>query len=136
MDWLSIGLLVFLLAIIGIGSLNDKTARRVIRGVCLSFLSVVIVVAITYWFVNDSGWMPRTREVNVYAHASNWITGELKICTSSSTEEKNELKYLSCGSELYEIHTLTVKFWGPITTDRDKTWKCERMESSLTCKLQ
>lgn len=116
-----------------------QRAQRTVKAVSRVFGTVFLLLAVVgtvYWYVNDSGWLPRTREVVVYVHASNWITGELKICTSSSTEEKGALTYLSCGSEFDESHILTVKFWGPITTDQDKIWKCERKESSLTCKLQ
>ena len=91
--------------------------------------------AAVHYYTNESGWVPRNREIEVYVHASNWVVGELKICRSLPTEDKAELTVLFCSDDA-ESHTLKVKFWGPITADRNKMWKCEREFASLTCKLQ
>jgi hypothetical protein len=97
-------------------------------------VALAIVVSLLNWYVNESGWMPRAREVNVYFHS--WITGELKRCHSLSTAGKEELTSLFCANEINESHTFRVKFWGTITTDRDRIWKCEREEASVSCKPQ
>jgi hypothetical protein len=64
-----------------------------------------------------------------------WVTGELKTCISNPTPEKADLITLVCDYDTDEVHSLNVKFWGAITTDRFKSWKSEREEASLTCKL-
>jgi len=88
-------------------------------------------------YFTESGWFPRTREVSVYVNAFTWVTGEMKTCYSSETAEKGELTFLSCDSGAsQDIHLLRVKFWGTITTEKNKVYKCGREESSLTCKLQ
>lgn len=87
-------------------------------------------------YITESGWYPRTREVVVSAKANNRVTGELKMCFSSETPGKDELAYLTCDSGTAENHTLNVTFWGPITTEAPKVWKCERGVTSLTCRLQ
>ena len=113
-----------------------KATWKVVRTVCVVLFAVAACYGAYDWYVNESGWLPRNREVEVFAHVSNWVTGELKICNSVTTNDKEELKYLTCGNESNESHILTVKFWGSIATDRDKIWKCQRLDSSLTCKLQ
>jgi hypothetical protein len=113
-----------------------KATWKVVRTAGVVLFAIAACYAAYDWYFNESGWLPRSREVEVLARVSNWVTGELKICVSAATDDKEELKYLTCGNESNESHTLAVKFWGPITTDRDKIWKCQREESSLTCKLQ
>jgi hypothetical protein len=62
------------------------------------------------------------------------------MCFSTDGSIKYELIALGCPTnndkDTGESHTLNVKFWGPITTERPKLWKCQREETSLTCKLQ
>jgi len=151
MDWALIGAIAIFPAIICYVALSYlvsnkilkpplfKPAQVIVNTVSIGF-RLLILGAIGYalfdWYVTESGWMPRTREIEVYVHASNWVAGELKICHSFSTGRKDELKSLFCANDRNESHTLMVKFWGPITTDRDRIWKCEREQSSLTCKLQ
>lgn len=100
-----------------------------------------MVGAADYYF-NDSGWYPRTREIPVYAKASDWVMGELKMCFSSESAGNSELTALVCDAGSMENHTLNVTFWGPLTTERPKLWECERgrevgreREWSITCRL-
>jgi hypothetical protein len=97
-------------------------------------MAVVTIMGI----IEKSGWIPRTREIPVYVKAQRWVTGEIKTCESLATREPQELGVLVCDEDttLDEYHVLQVKFWGPITTDRNKEWKCVRETASLTCKLQ
>lgn len=87
------------------------------------------------YYFSELGWYPRTREVIVRANAPKWVTGELKLCLSSSTSSKSESASLMC-DDVSEYHALNVTFWGTITTERDKIWKSKRGETSLTCKFQ
>jgi hypothetical protein len=84
----------------------------------------------------ESGWLPRTREVVMYVRSEQWMMGEQKTCYSFSTKEKTDLDSLYCETDPKESHALNVKFWGAISTERDKIWKCERQETSVVCKLQ
>jgi hypothetical protein len=88
--------------------------------------------------VSESGWVSRTREVSVYFPSENWLTGEIRTCTSLESKQRQEIGVLLCdhSQTLSEPHTFPVKFWGPITTDRNKIWKCTREAASLTCRLQ
>ena len=117
-----------------------QPAQRIHRFVsaCLAlmFFGGLAYVAIAYYFI-ESGWYPRTREVIVYCKAHDWVNGELQICYSSQGETPDgELATISCSTNRDESHLLRVKFWGPIRADKDRVWKCERLPSSLTCKLQ
>jgi hypothetical protein len=87
------------------------------------------------YYITESAWFPRTREASVIVKAPAWVIGELRTCISLSTPEKGELTALVCDYNTDEVHSLNVKFWGTITTERDKVWKCEREEASLICKL-
>jgi hypothetical protein len=109
---------------------------KLVWGIILTIFALFAIAATIDWYVNDSGWLPRTRDIDVYVRTSDWVTGESKMCSSATTKEKGDLHGLACGDQFRESHTLTVKFWGPITTDRDKIWKCKRDESSFTCYLQ
>jgi hypothetical protein len=104
---------------------------------------LLIVGSVVYAAIDEitekSGWIPRTRDVLVYVKAQTWVTGEIKTCASFASQEKKEIGALVCDQDdrlLDEHHVLQVKFWGPITTDRNKEWKCVREQASLTCKLQ
>ena len=92
------------------------------------------------WYFADSGWYPRQREVQVFFKAHNWIDGEIQTCYSAVTAAPKtpdgELQAIFCSSEESESHVLKVKFWGPITGEKNKVWKCERFQSSMTCRLQ
>jgi hypothetical protein len=105
----------------------------------LVVIAMILIGGLNYYFT-ESGWLPRTREIVVYAEAAKWVPGELRECFSNEGSAKDELLALECPMEFEknadETHTLTVKFWGPITTERPKLWKCEREEKSLTCRLQ
>jgi hypothetical protein len=91
-----------------------------------------------YAFVENSGWLPRMREVSVYVKPENWMTGEIKSCASLASRESDEIAVLLCDQSemVFEPHVLEVRFWGSIKPDRDKEWKCSRGPASLTCKLQ
>jgi len=127
--------------------------------VFLALLALGSVGVLLDWYVNKSGWMPRTREVDVYF--DSWTTGELKPCYSFSTPGKEGLKSLFCSNNQTtamatalahkyggyavdkdgariddEFHMFRVKFYGAVTTDRDRIWKCEREQASVSCKLQ
>src|SRR6266478_1377098 len=103
----------------------------------LLFFGGIAYLAIAYYFT-ESGWYPRTREVNVYCKAHDWVNGELQTCYSFKSTDKTadgELTALSCSAN-DESHLLNVKFWGPITADGEIIWKCERLTFSITCKLK
>jgi hypothetical protein len=100
-------------------------------------LYVLLVLVFVGYAVSESGWIPRTREVLVWAKAQRWMIGEIKTCVSSGlSKEDMEIEALVCDEENFEHHVLQVKFWGPIKADRTKQWKCTREQESLTCKLQ
>ena len=146
------GWLVFLLIVCLVGfiiylSRNPKNrfaaafdawkGKRMIETV-MGLLGLSFFVIVLGGLVLDSGWYPRTREVVVFADAAKWVPGELRMCFSSEGSAKDELLSLACeiDRDTGETHTLSVRFWGPITTERPKVWKCQREETSLTCKLQ
>jgi hypothetical protein len=114
-----------------------KPAKVVDTLFSVSFM-LLIVGGIVYLFVENSGWIPRTREVSVYVKPENWIVGEIKSCASLQSKEKEEIGVLLCDQNqmLFEPHVLQVRFWGPIKPDRNKEWKCTREAASLTCRLQ
>jgi len=143
----ALALLLFvagLIAILVIGYLvtNNKLKPPFLRPATILWhgfigLYLLLVLVVIGYAVNESGWIPRTREVLVWVKAQHWMAGEIKTCESprSSNEEK-EIRALVCDEENLEHHVLTVKFWGPINADRTKQWKCTREQEALTCKLQ
>lgn len=125
---------------------NNKlkgTLRRSLHGLYFFIWAcipgAILIASVNYYFT-ESGWYPRTREVNVYFKAQEWVNGELRTCYSFSPSDQktadDELAALFCGTNRDESHLLRVRFWGPIGADKDRTWKCERETSSITCKLQ
>ena len=102
-------------------------------------LFYVAVISLDYYF-NESDWYPRKREIEVFFKAHQWIDGEIQTCYSAqSTTPKTpdaELTAISCANEQNESHVLNVKFWGPIKADKNKVWKCERSQATMTCKLE
>jgi len=118
-----------------------KPAKAIYTIFSVSVL-LLIAVAVAYTVVDGIiekyGWIGRTREVPVYVKVQSWVTGEIRTCVSFASKEKKELGVLVCDEDkmLDEHHVLQVKFWGPVTTDRNKEWKCVREPASLTCRLQ
>jgi hypothetical protein len=107
-------------------------------GVIVLLIGMIAVVTVM-GIVEKSGWIPRTREVPVYAKAQTWVQGEIRTCETFASKQTDELTVLVCSEDdrmLDEHHTLRVRFWGPILTDRNKEWKCVREPASLTCRLQ
>jgi hypothetical protein len=139
---------IFSFLVLGYLVSNDKLKGRFAKPLAklyrvlstLVILTVVGMMAVVtvMGIVEESGWIPRTREVPVYARVSGWIQGEIKTCETLATKQRGELAVLVCfdDTNLAEHHTLQVKFWGPITTERNKEWKCVRETASLTCRLQ
>src|SRR5580700_1035225 len=121
--------------VLGYLAVNNKLPQpflkpaKVIYAIFSVAVLLLIVGGIVYALVDEvvekSGWIPRTREVSVYVKAENWMTGEIRACVSFESKEKKELGVLVCDQDkmLDESHVLEVKFWGPITTDRNKDWK-------------
>jgi len=103
------------------------------------FLGMLAIGGIEYYFT-DSGWYPQQREVEVFFKAHEWIDGEIQTCYSGqfATEENPavEVKVISCSFEQNESHMLRVKFGGPIRADKNKVWRCERSQATMTCRLQ
>ncbi len=103
------------------------------------FLFYVVATSLEYYF-NESGWYPREREIEVFFKAHQWIEGEIQTCYyDQSTTPKTpdaEVTAISCSNEQNESHLLNVKFWGPIKADKNKVWKCERSQATMTCRLQ
>jgi hypothetical protein len=115
-----------------------KTIYATLSAVLLLSVGGGIVYEISCTVLEKSGWIPRTRQVSVYVKPESWMTGEIKVCDSLESKEKKEIAVVLCdqGPMLFEPHLLQVKFWGSITTDRNKEWKCTRELASLTCRLQ
>ena len=151
--WLLLGLFLFLLFLAiykGIKPDNKvqrridafferKSVKALVQTISVGFWLIVGLSfggSLVVYYFTESAWFPRTREVPVYANVFTWVTGELKTCYSELTPSKDELAYLVCDAEAKDYHLLKVRFWGTITTEREKSWKCEREEASLTCKLQ
>jgi hypothetical protein len=92
------------------------------------------------WYFNESDWHPREREIPVFFKANKWVEGEIQTCYSGKTttpqEPDAEVKVISCSFEENEPHVIRVKFLGPIKADSDKEWKCERLQTTIGCRLQ
>jgi len=140
-------LLLFVAGLIGILVIgyfvtNNKLKPPLLRPATILWhgfigLYLLLVLVVIGYAVNESGWIPRTREVLVWVKAQPWMIGEIKTCVSSGrSKEDMEIEALVCDEENLEHHVLTVKFWGPINADRTKQWKCTREQEALTCKLQ
>jgi hypothetical protein len=76
----------------------------------------------------------RDIEHNVLTVADRRMLAEMGVSWNEPFLEDSTCNIL--GAATGETHTLNVKFWGLITTERMKMWKCRREETSLTCNLQ
>jgi len=111
-----------------------RTAQDILRGVgiaVLSFAGIAALLGITYTLID---YVPQTREIPVYFKAYQWIPGAFEDCYST-VEQKDEVSMLVCGDS-NEEHEMNVEFYGDLKPDRNKTWKCQRGQTSITCKLQ
>lgn len=101
----------------------------------LSFGFLLGLVWMAVAFYMDSDWYPHELETLVYFNSHHAVVGEIQMCTSPKESDKDNLSVLICGGEMTESHNMKVKFWGNSTPDRNKIWKCARLETSMTCKF-
>jgi hypothetical protein len=115
----------------GLAELWRMVQLAMITLVGLIGLAFVANYASEHWH----DWVPQQREVQVFFNAPKWVVGESKICSSFVADEKGEVASLFC-DETHESHQLEVTFWGSITANQAKVWKCKRESESIECKLQ
>jgi hypothetical protein len=103
-----------------------------------------------YHALDDAGWIPHTRTVDVYMKGE-WLQGENRVCIGvpnwNIPNPHVELATLNCVPEaLNELqpHNLNVRFWGKI--DRpdlvrnqimigaDFRWRCTHESESFVCR--
>ena len=124
-----------------------RTLRNLIQRiykVADMIFGLLIILSLAYvggnWYVNESDWYSREREVEVFFNAHQWIEGEIHTCYSTHAttlkDTDTEIKAISCSLEKNESHVLNVKFRGPITADKDRVWRCQRSQAAITCGLQ
>lgn len=138
-------LFVALLIFIYIATHSKKKGLQAVGNVIGAVFSVVffigfvaLIVGVGYEGLDDKGWIPHEKVVSVFLKPNTWIAGEYKDCYSVRDMNATELTTLYCGGE-NDSHDLKVKFWGKPDPDKQRIWKCQRLESretSLTCKLR
>jgi hypothetical protein len=124
---------------------NAPEIKRLRKFLGRAFLLWLAALCIDH-YVHDSGWYPQQRETAVFFHPSDWIEGEIRTCYSILFN--GEFFGIDCSPETQqtkrdgifryspENHVLPVKFWGSLNADVNKLWKCERFQTTMTCKLQ
>jgi hypothetical protein len=118
---------------------NAPATKRLRKFIGRAFLLWLVALCIDY-YVHDSGWYPQQRVVAVFFHPSDWIEGQIKTCYSILFN--GEFFGIDCSPERDGIfryspenHVLPVRFWGSLKADTNKLWKCERSQTTMTCKL-
>ena len=124
---------------------NAPGIKRLRKFIGRAFLLWLAALCIDY-YVHDSGWYPHKREVAVFFDPSDWIEGEIATCYSilfngefygiDCSPETEETKRDGIFRYSPENHVLPVRFWGSLKADTNKLWKCERFQTTMTCKLQ
>jgi len=124
---------------------NAPEIKRLRKFIGRAFLLWLAALCIDY-YVHDSGWYPQQREVAVFFDPSDWIGGEIRTCYSilfngeffsiDCSLETQETKRDGIFGHSPENHVLPVRFWGSLKADINKLWKCERSQTTMTCKLQ
>jgi hypothetical protein len=112
----------------------------------MEFLYAFIFVLIaygTYTGLNNQGWIPHNHETSVFVPADSWMIGELRTCEMQIMFSQSLRDYfLDCAAGSGKPHMLPVKYWGRLDREGhfDRTtgfrflhWRCQRLESSLTC---
>ena len=124
---------------------NAPEIKRLRKFIVRGFLLWLAALCIDY-YVHYSDWYPHQREAAVFFHPSDWIEGEIRTCYSILFN--GEFFGVDCSSETQETkrdgifryspenHVLPVRFWGSLKADANKLWKCERFQTTMTCKLQ
>jgi hypothetical protein len=114
---------------------NAPEIKRLRKFIGRAFLLWLAALCIDY-YVHDSGWYPQQREVAVFFHPSDWVEGEIRTCYSILFN--GEFFGIDCSPETQEPenHVLPVRFWGSLKADTNKVWKCERFQTTMTCKSQ
>ena len=149
MDWYPLELLGSLVGIIAVLVLGYVVSNKklkppfkqpaedlwkVFRAVFWVFVIVIFGCAAMVG-INESGWIPRNREIPVYFPEHEWLSGEVQVCASFRDPKHEEMAELYCGTDSEHPHRMNVKFWGSIASNKNKAWKCERAEI-ITCRLQ
>jgi hypothetical protein len=124
---------------------NAPVIKRLRKFIGRGFLLWLAALSIDY-YVQDSDWYPQQREAAVFFHPSDWIEGEIRTCYSilfngeffgiDCSPETQETKRDGIFRYSPENHVLLVRFWGSLKADANKLWKCERFQTTMTCKLQ
>jgi hypothetical protein len=117
------------------------------------FLSTVLTLGIIsspfwgYTVLNDSGWISRTRTIDIYMKG-DWLVGESRVCDGIQRYLANkgpELSEIYCPSDVVNSssHTFSVQFWGKVSRPdllpskdgilRDFLWRCTRHAEDFTC---
>jgi len=74
--------------------------RKFFYGLFMLLFFGFIVIGAAVYYVTESGWYPREREVEVFFKAHQWVDGEIQTCYSSQlTTSKTtdaEITVISC----------------------------------------
>ena len=105
---------------------ESKRLRKFVSGAFLLWLAALCID----YYVHDSGWYPRQREVSVFFNPHEWIEGEIKTCYPLKESREAELFGIDCSDDRIrnaqgdryfhyspESHVLKVKFWGSLKAD-------------------
>lgn len=111
---------------------------------------LAILAGIGYWgytALDDVGWVPHTRTVDVYMKG-DWLQGENRKCGGVGVLEGDGmvLKEIFCPSDASNDtpHNMSIQFWGKVSradvgsVDELKgtkfNWSCKRNSDGFVCK--
>jgi len=118
-------------------------------GGLLAFLILLVLggggIAL-YHGADDSGWIPRTRDVEMYM-GSDWLQGETRVCQAIQARKSDtyEINAIFCPGEIRGVpgHHIPIRFWGrvsrpeildvPMGEARSSRWRCSRKSDDFTC---
>lgn len=133
-----------------------STAKRFLRERTYPLLGVALCLGVGFllWgalvgypFLDEKGWIPRTRVLDVYVQGA-WPDGKARTCGGVDAEVNDtvEIASLHCpaGTLGGSPHRSSVRFWGRIarhdirsideTSGASFQWRCTRKSDQYTCK--
>lgn len=94
-----------------------------------------------FWYANDGGYFYHDKLTTV--HATPWVNGEYKECTTLDVKEADEHPELSCETTGGEGKVFKVRFYGrtfaPERKQITSNWRCnhhpEEDGTTITCHM-
>lgn len=104
-------------------------------GKMLVWIVAIAVLVGGYLGVDEGGWIPHSKTIQVDFPAHDWQVGEYVDCYATKLDRDAPV-ILACngGAIAANYREMDVKFWGVVTPSKDGIpFKCQRETNSITC---